>query len=374
MQRWDIFCRIVDNYGDIGVCWRLARQLAAEYDLKVRLWVDAPEIAGRLITGLNPALPQQTVSGVEICHWTPNFPETKVADIVIEAFACELPPAYLQAMVRTRPLWLNLEYLSAEPWVADFHAQPSLHPALGLTKHFFFPGFGDDTGGLLRERDLLAVRHAFQTSAEARQAFWQRLGVAHENEMLVSLFCYPHAPVAHLLAAMAAGDTPVLCLVPDGAVLPQVAQFFGDQHLGIGERRQQGKLAVQVLPFLAQDDYDRLLWACDLNFVRGEDSWIRALWAARPMVWQPYRQAEQTHLAKLDAFMARYVEGLDPVAAHTLVAMHEHWAEGQWEADDWAALMQRLPALQAHAEHQAACWDALPDLAAKLVIFSRKFF
>ena len=37
---WDIFCTVVDNYGDIGVCWRLARQLAAEHGFAVRLWVD----------------------------------------------------------------------------------------------------------------------------------------------------------------------------------------------------------------------------------------------------------------------------------------------------------------------------------------------
>ena len=26
---WDIFCSVVDNFGDIGVTWRLARQLVA---------------------------------------------------------------------------------------------------------------------------------------------------------------------------------------------------------------------------------------------------------------------------------------------------------------------------------------------------------
>ncbi len=36
----DIFCAVVDNYGDIGVCWRLARQLAHEHGMTVRLWVD----------------------------------------------------------------------------------------------------------------------------------------------------------------------------------------------------------------------------------------------------------------------------------------------------------------------------------------------
>ena len=38
--QWDVFCAVVDNYGDIGVCWRLSRQLAAEHGIAVRLWVD----------------------------------------------------------------------------------------------------------------------------------------------------------------------------------------------------------------------------------------------------------------------------------------------------------------------------------------------
>ena len=333
MQRWDIFCRIVDNYGDIGVCWRLARQLAAEYDLEVCLWVDAPAVAARIIGGMDPALPQQIVDGVEVRLWTPDFPEPDAseiaaADVVIEAFACELPPRYLQAMAQTRPLWLNLEYLSAESWVAEFHAQPSLHPALGLTKYFFFPGFGAETGGLLRERGLIEARNAFQGSAAAQRDFWRKLGVKHDSSLTVSLFCYPHASVTKLLDAMTDSEVPVLCLVPDGGVLPLVADFFGASELTPGDRLHKNKLSVQVLSFLSQDDYDHLLWACDLNFVRGEDSWIRALWAARPMIWQPYRQAEQTHLAKLNAFMAHYAEGLDRRVAQPLATAHEHWAEG----------------------------------------------
>ena len=379
MQRWDIFCRIVDNYGDIGVCWRLARQLAAEYGLEVRLWVDAPAVAARIIGEMNAALPQQIVDDVEIRLWAPDFPETDgselaAADVVIEAFACDLPPRYLQAMARTRPLWLNLEYLSAESWVAEFHAQPSVHPALGLTKYFFFPGFGAETGGLLREGGLIEARNAFQGSVAAQRDFWQKLGVEHDGPLTVSLFCYPHAAVMSLLDAMAASDVPVLCLVPDGGVLQLVVDFFGESGLKAGARLHKGNLDLQVLPFLSQDNYDRLLWACDLNFVRGEDSWIRALWAARAMIWQPYRQAEQTHLAKLNAFMAHYVEGLDHGLAQALIEAHEHWAEGSWDATQWPSLIQQLPALQAHAERQAARWSALPDLAAKLVIFSKKYF
>ena len=70
------------------------------------------------------------------------------------------------------------------------------------------------------------------------------------------------------------------------------------------------------MPFVAQDDYDRLLWSCDLNFVRGEDSFVRAQWAAKPMIWQIYPQSDNAHRAKLDAFLDRYdAESPQPLGA-----------------------------------------------------------
>ena len=98
MQRWDIFCKVVDNYGDIGVCWRLARQLAHEHGLAVRLWVNELAKAQQLIEGLETSLERQAMDGVEICHWAEPFADEMVADVVIEAFGCELPQNYLAAM------------------------------------------------------------------------------------------------------------------------------------------------------------------------------------------------------------------------------------------------------------------------------------
>src|SRR5574343_1296629 len=116
---WDIFCRVVDNYGDIGVCWRLARQLACEHARKVRLWVDDLDSLKPLFPTIDPVLQNQSCDGVYICQWIDSgFTVDGVADVVIEAFACELPPAYLQQMAinQPRPCWINLEYLTAEPW------------------------------------------------------------------------------------------------------------------------------------------------------------------------------------------------------------------------------------------------------------------
>jgi uncharacterized repeat protein (TIGR03837 family) len=253
-QRWDIFCRVVDNFGDIGVCWRLAKQLTDEHALHVRLWVDDLVSAQKLLPELDPSLSAQNSCGVAIHRWQADFSVDAVADVVIEAFACELPANYLLAMaqkqmVGKQPIWLNLEYLSAEGWVDDFHLKPSPHPRLRLKKTFFFPGFTETTGGLLREHDLFARRDAFQNDP-MQHAFWYQ-DEAIEGTIKVSLFCYPHAPIHDLLTTMAASARPVLCLVPESSILGVVSTFFGEL-LNAGDRRTQGSLTVRFCPFLAK--------------------------------------------------------------------------------------------------------------------------
>jgi uncharacterized repeat protein (TIGR03837 family) len=368
-QRWDIFCRIVDNYGDIGVCWRLARQLTHEYSLDVRLWVDALPVAQRLLPTLDTQCAEQMLDSVTIAHWAPDFQFDKVADVVIEAFACELPDTYLHAMADDPPVWINLEYLSAEAWVEEFHLQPSPHPQLPLKKTFFFPGFTEKTGGLLRERHLLQDRDAAQALVSAPS---DTLG--HPTDVLrVSLFAYPQASIATLFTAMAHGNQPVQCLVPESSLLTPVSQFFGTDHLKPGDHRSQGALSVQILPFLSQTEYDQLLWSCDLNFVRGEDSWIRAIWAGRPFIWQPYIQSEDTHLVKLDAFLQRHIAPFDEDAADAWISFHRQWAQLQLAADSWPRLLPALPAIAEHAKRQSQALSVQHDLAAKLVIFVRNF-
>jgi len=79
------------------------------------------------------------------------------------------------------------------------------------------------------------------------------------------------------------------------------------------------RLTIHTLPRLSQVEFDHLLWACDLNGVRGEDSLVRALWAGKPLVWHIYPQDDDAHLAKLDAF-------LDWLGADaTLRAAHHAW-------------------------------------------------
>lgn len=371
MARWDIFCSVVDNYGDIGVTWRLARQLAAERGHALRLWVDDLAAFVRLCPEASVDADCQCLQGVEVRRWAEPFPAVEPAQVVIEAFACQLPPAYVAAMTAsgTRRLWLNLEYLSAEDWVAGCHGLPSPQPG-GLQKFFFFPGFVDGTGGLLCEADLLVRRRAFQADAQAQQAFLQALGVTREaGARLISLFAYENAGLAGWLDALAADAQPTQLLVPQGKVLGDLQAWLGETQLLPGDQHRRGTLQIQVLPFVAQDDYDRLLWCCDFNAVRGEDSFIRAQWAGRPLLWHIYPQEEGAHWDKLDAFLEIYSADLPPDAASAQARLWRAWNAGEGMAAAWSALAMALPVLQQHAGQWCDEQAARPDLATALEQF-----
>ena len=393
-KRWDIFCKVIDNYGDIGVTWRLARQLAAEHGIAARLWVDELESLERLCATVDSTQDAQVVAGVEVRRWDGSADSAQPADIVIEAFACELPESYQtsMAMKKAAPVWINLEYLSAEDWVAGCHALPSKHPHLPLTKTFFFPGFTRDTGGLLRERDLLDTRDAFQGNAAARRAFWARLGVPkrQRNEWRVSLFCYANAPVPELLKGLSAHPHPVRLIVTQGPAAIQVADWFGCSSAP-GTQAELGNLGASFIPFVEQTDYDRVLWGCDLNFVRGEDSFVRGQWAGRPVAWHIYPQSERAHEPKLAEFTRRYVYGLHEPRRLAVERFMRIWnglaLEGRDDApaetdiaaqppaqftEIWRAFAANQSTLRLHAEEWAWKLAEQPDLTAQLVEFVEK--
>ena len=370
---WDIFCKVVDNYGDIGVCWRLAHQLAHEHPLQIRLWVDDLVSFKHLEPGLDPTSASQVVDGVEIRYWTTPFQAQQPAQVVIEAFACNLPDYFISAMSTQseKPLWINLEYLSAEDWVAEHHALPSPHPRLPLTKYFYFPGFTADSGGLIREAGLLAQRDQFQQDESARSAWWKSLGITlPANALTVSLFAYPSAPLAVLLQAWAASATPIVCVVPATPLSKQISTILGCEALAPGVNVLHGNLTLIGLPFLSQAGYDRLLWACDLNFVRGEDSFVRAQWAGKPLIWNIYPQQDAVHLQKLEAFLAIYLQ--DTPEAQALSAFWRAWNGIEGDPLEWSNFVKALPGLKRHAQHWAISLAQQNDLATQLVNFSQK--
>jgi len=307
-MRWDVFCKVIDNHGDVGVCWRLACGLAATGQL-VRLWIeDASALAWMAPAGCEGVRTIDWSDAKAVDQATAEAPP----DVLVEAFGCHPAPQLLARFaasprghaVRT---WINLEYLSAEPYVERLHGLPSPvfnGAGAGLTKHFFYPGFTDRTGGLLREADLMARRADFD-----RDDWLGRQAIGWRGERLASLFCYEPMALRELLAQLEHAPEPTHLLVTAGRA---------SRALPPGPSRR-GSLTISWLPYLSQSDFDQLLWACDLNFVRGEDSLVRALWAGAPFIWQIYPQDDDVHHDKLDA-MLNWLH-----APSALRAMHHAW-------------------------------------------------
>jgi uncharacterized repeat protein (TIGR03837 family) len=345
---WDLFCRVVDNHGDIGVCWRLAADLAARGQ-PVRLRVDD----GRALAWMAPL----GAPGVTVLPFTSEHKPLEPGAVVIEAFGCDPPEAFVARMATRRrpPLWINLEYLSAEDYVQRCHRlrSPQLAgPGRGLDKWFFYPGFVVGTGGLIRECGVAGLREAFDATAWLHE----RGCAPHPGERVISLFCYPQAPVAELLRSLP--PEPTLLLAAPGAAQDALRQ-------GGPLRPTQRWLP---LPWLTQSDYDRLLWASDLNFVRGEDSLVRALWAGAPFVWQVYPQHDGAHRHKLLAFLDLFLDGADDALAADVRALCLAWSGlGPWpsrwpDARRWGEQARRF----------RAGLRTQPDLASSLLGFVRE--
>ena len=295
---WDIFCHVVDNFGDVGVLWRLSAAMAARGQ-QVRLWIDDASalawMAPGALAGEWPGvrvMPWADADKASVCSALP------CADVWIEGFACEIPPAFVAHFTNrvsaedsvARPVWINLEYLSAEAYVERNHRLPSpvlSGPARGWTKYFFYPGFTPGSGGLIRNAVAdAAARHAHPTSKSAK-------GVRQ-----VSLFCYEPEALPELLTGLGQDGRPSQLLVAHGRATQAVRSLLARDNF-----RLPANLQVEYLPTLSQTQFDALLGRCDLNMVRGEDSLVQAIWAGKPFVWQAYPQTDAAHRAKLEALL-----------------------------------------------------------------------
>lgn len=312
LYSWDIFCRVIDNFGDIGVCWRLAADLAGRGH-RIRLWVDDPTP----LAWMAPGALDGHWAGVQVVHWTdPMATDTPAgwepADVLLEGFGCEPDAAHLARRLeggatgrQAPPVWINLEYLSAEPFATRSHGLPSpiaQGPGRGQTRWFYYPGLTSATGGLLREPDLAVRQARFDRAAWLAQS-----GIAWSGERLVSLFCYEPAELPAMLRQLEQGPAPVRLLVAPGRGAQAVRACLGMGPDRAGSTAlagaSRGALTTHFLPQLSQTGFDHLLWASDLNYVRGEDSFVRALWAGKPFVWQIYPQTDGAHHAKLLAML-----------------------------------------------------------------------
>ncbi|RZS56689.1 elongation factor P maturation arginine rhamnosyltransferase EarP [Sphaerotilus mobilis] len=352
--RWDVFCRVIDNHGDVGVCWRLSADLAARGHA-VRLWIDDASA----LAWMAP----QGAAGVQVLPWRDPLADEVPLDVVVEAFGCDPPAAFVERMAACHapPLWINLEYLSAEAYVERSHGLRSPQmagPGRGLDKWFFYPGFTETTGGLLRGAGV-----ALAPSPRAL-----------DRPLHLTLFSYDPPGLSAFRDA--------LSTLPGGAcvdVTPGWSTRVVQEQLGLALQlagpTRDGRLTWRALPLVSQPGFDEQLRRSDLNLVRGEDSLVRAIWAGKPLVWQLYPQDDGAHADKLEAFLALYLSGAPTGLAAALSTVWRSWnglSDDPEAAAAWADLLPPKPlwTVWQHWAHQQAMALSRPsDLVSRLLDF-----
>jgi uncharacterized repeat protein (TIGR03837 family) len=323
-MRWDIFCQIVDNYGDAGVCWRLARSLTSLHGQDVRIFCDDLPTLNLLASGVDPKIKRRIdVQPWEASHNNSRHP-VQAPDVVIEAFGCELPERYLTGLLIApkKPIIINLEYLSAEPWIVDFHqkASPQAH---GIPKYFFFPGFQENAGGILIDPVPQKPLLDEESIPESLRASWELL---RPNTKRISVFCYPGVPLLKWLEDLANLGEQFDILLTHG----QLEQLqFSSSHPSTPISLPNSIQLISI-PFVSQDEYDWVLSQCDFNIVRGEDSFVRAQLAGKPFIWHIYPQDDRAHEIKLAAFLDLYLEDASQELKRAVIAAMTWAIPSKW--------------------------------------------
>ena len=369
MRTCDMFCRVIDNYGDAGVSWRLAQMLAKEYNWAVRLIIDDAAVLSAIVptaqTKATPAVPGQVV----VSNWLDDSTDTpfaswsgQAADVVIELFSCRLPEAAIAKRVESSPCAVfALDYLTAEKYAEEGNGLPSPHPRYGYDKTFLFPGFSDKTCGINRERDLLQ-KFSGERRSSVRSRLFASFGADPSHPFTLYFFTYPEMPVEGFANLLAQDPRPVQVLAAPGLASARLKQALVNL--------QARHISFVQAPMVAQDIFDDVLLSCDAALIRGEDSVLRAQLAGIPMIWTLYPQQEDTHLTKLAAFASLYAQSLPQAARRAWLEIEDYVNNGQVHEDVWKKWRDCFAALQSGATD----WTlfSLPTLAESISKLAEK--
>ena len=364
-----ILCKVVDNFGDIGFVYRLARALTElDSTLNLRLVVSDLNAFSQLAPQVVPDRAEQICCGWQIFDWnagdecTRAFSQNPPA-IILECFQCGRPD-WLETLLFDSPggaeplaYIVNIDYLTAEDYADEFHLLKSGTRSARVKKINFMPGFTKKTGGLILDRDFMQNR---TRALEARQKDASTVA-ATRDAFTVAMFSYERdfAPVLEAMAAFRRRSGRNV----------RVLVAAGKSHAPFMKAWEQAEKPVEVetLPFLPQQDWDALLCRTDFNFVRGEDSLSRACLAGVPFVWQAYIQDENYHLVKLAALNER----LRPCLSEADFCAYNEYTRaynvGKDSADGLERLLLEAEALRAGFARFADNLAANGNMAANLL-------
>ncbi|WP_429190253.1 elongation factor P maturation arginine rhamnosyltransferase EarP [Fusobacterium sp. PH5-44] len=307
----DIFCKIIDNFGDIGVVYRLTKELRNAYGNKLNIRIIINKLEEFI--AINPNIKDVDYQQVEnfICikekYFEENIEFLSVSDIIIEAFGYKLPETYEKMAYEKSKLIINLEYLTGEQWAKDFHLKESIIPSKITKKIFYIPGFSPESGGLL-------ISDKIKKKVNKNKDFYQEKYFGdiegYKNKLKGSIFTYEKNFIP-LLESLNRLDEESILLLMGNKTQESVKKVLGEFKKGFGNKYKYGKIIMKFQEFLSQEEYEEVIQTADFNFVRGEDSIVRGLISGVPFLWHIYCQKDYIHMEKLNGFLYEYTNFLN---------------------------------------------------------------
>ena len=305
-----VLCKVLDNFGDIGVVYRLCRSLSdIDSSLKLNLVVNDLETFGRMAEGINPQKSFQTYRGWNIFDWNDektcgNYFSENPPTVVLQTFQCGLPDwldeiIYGEEFSASEKLCkiVNIEYLTAEKWAEDFHLLRGATRSSNVRKYFFMPGFTKKTGGLILDKDFMDSLSDENCRKSKIAELAEKIQLS-EDEFKILVFSYQKDFSFFFDAVNEFAE------ISKKKILVYVAPGAGLESFRKTECESEKKnFCVEYLPYLSQEVWDAFLCSMDFLFIRGEDSFARATLTGIPFLWNIYKQDEEFHLVKLKAFL-----------------------------------------------------------------------
>ena len=294
----NIFCDVIDNFGDAGVCLRLGRDLCNKKE-QVNLFCNDLNAIKKIINKND-----LSSSDLKISLWPTKEDQIDLKDTVIQAFSVRLPEFIYSNIKKNRSLVINLEYLTAEPFADECHKLPSFSD--GIESFFFFPGFTNKTGGLVIEDNFLQ-----KLKERDKKSINSPTKQIDNKDNYITLFSYENSKLIDLLKSFSIFAKKqkylLTIIVFEGKPLNNINNLL-NLKLRVGDTYMLEILAIKVSPMVDQDKYDYFLIGSYINLVRGEDSIVRAMLTGNPFLWHIYPQEENAHFDKINALFDRMDE------------------------------------------------------------------
>lgn len=308
----DIFCEIIDNFGDIGVVYRISKELKNIYqNARIRIVLNRID-EFKAINKKVKDLEYQEIDGL-ICttfdYVKKNAESFGTADLFIEAFGCDVPEEYIRIAKKNSKLWINLEYLSGEKWIEDFHLCESLIDSKTLKKIFFMPGFSEKSGGVIIDSGFLKRKeYGMDNREEVLKKYYPEIDF--QNKFIGTVFSY-EKNFENLLETLEKLERKTVLILMGEKTQKSFSEILQKKFReNFGKIGKYGKITMLNADFLSQEEYEEVISAVDFNFTRGEDSFVRSILLGKPFMWHIYLQEEKAHMDKIRAFNDRFKESV----------------------------------------------------------------